>query len=147
MSERKTTSFPDKSLEASVVNMIGLDGTPGLPDSAVPKYLLANGYLSMMSIHLFSRNINKKCFILNRKLNEMLLLDLIIYVISVKQEEIFQFGESEEAKVQIQAVSLSRPRYMLPIILCLALSHVEWKESHTLDTEKQINIITEAISR
>lgn len=66
-----------------------------MPDSVVSKFLLANGYLGMMSIHLCSRSINKKCFILNRKLNEMLLLDFIIYVIRVKQEEIFQFGESE----------------------------------------------------
>lgn len=52
-------------------------------------------FLGTTSIHLFNGSINEKCFVLNRKLNEMLLLDFIIYVIRFKQEEIFQFGESE----------------------------------------------------
>lgn len=57
------------------------DGTPGLLGSAVPESLLANRCLGTMNRHHFNRSINGGCFILNRKLNELLLLHFIIYVI------------------------------------------------------------------
>lgn len=101
-------SFPGKSLEASAENTalgwtahLDLSGRPG------PKFLLTNGCLGQMNIHLFNGSTNGKYSILNRKLNEMLLLDFIIYAIRVNKRNDFSFWRQKKAKVWIEFIPLN----------------------------------------
>lgn len=110
---RKTTSFPGKSLEVSVVNPI----LSRMEHQACPaEQFLTDGYLGQKNIHLINGNIHKKCSTLNRKLDEMLLLDTIIYESEWKNRKNIGSGvrrrqglnpghATEQAPVQVTYVS------------------------------------------
>ena len=117
-------SFPGKSLEVSVVNTVlgWMEHRACLVEQFL-KFLLTNRYLGQMHIHLFNGSINQNRSIWNRKFDEILLLDTIIYVIIVEQEEKFQFWNQKKARLE------SRPCHSTGsgashLLFCAQISHM-----------------------